>query len=288
MPYYPLKFQKGKRHKIYIESKGKQVASKAYVIQLALEKALKDETHITEIDFIPCSYVLQLHGWVDRESDLFRNCVKMKAFVIKQIKAGKDPARVLEKKGIGKFHYDLRVLKLSAATWFGATLFSAPWLGTAKKKALGSAKGIQISTKAGKKTTKWLAHIGKEKGFKERADKLFWMKVKCGYWPPGSTANPTKNQYAYMIRIDYGRAVLHRREPDFTDISFYGSLLEGRYFNRLVKRKTEKGEQINFYFWKAIKGQFSKALMLQVAKGDIELSPIEAVRAARGKVPKKI
>jgi hypothetical protein len=278
MPYFPLKFKKGKNYKIYIESKGKEVASKAHVIQLALEKALKDETHITEIDFIPVSFTLQLHGWTDKESDEFRNCKKMKAFVMKQIKLGKDPARVLEKKGMGKWHYDLRILKLSASTWFGATLFSAPWLATAEKKSLGSAKGIQITTKEGKKTTKWLGRVGKDKGFKERADKLFWMNVICGYWAPGSVANPTKNQYAYMIRIDFGRGVLHRREPDFTDFSLYGNLLKGRYFNRLVKRKTEKGSKINFYFWKAAKGEFEKDLMLKVAKGDIELSPIETAK----------
>ena len=288
MPYFPLKLKKGKNYKIYIESKGKQVASKAHVIQLALQKALKDETHITEVDFIPASFTLQLHGWTDKESYPFRSCPKMKAFVMKQIRAGKDPARVLEEKGIGKWHYDLRILKLSAATWFGATLFSAPWLATATKKTLGSTKGIQVATKAGKETTKWLGQVKKDKGFKERADRLFWMKVKCGYWPPNSTANPTKHQYAYMIRIDSGRGVLHRREPDFTDYSLYGKLLKGRYFNRLVKRETEKGKQINFYFWKANKGQFLESLMLQVAKGDVELSPIEVTKVTKGDQPKEI
>lgn len=294
-PYLPVEIKKGKKFKVYVESKTKMVASKAHVLRLALKEALKDELHVTEIDFIPATFVLQMHGWVSREDDPFRSCAKMKAFALKQIRAGRDPIRVLEKKGIGKWHYDGRVLKKSAPVWWGFTNFSAPWLGTAEKKAMGTVKGIQVITKAGRKTTKWLAAQAKEKGveMKEKADRLFWMKVKCGYWPPGSTANPTRFQHAYMILIDSGRCVIHRREADFTDVSFLGTLLKGRYFNRLVERKLKEDEDakkktaVNYYFWKAKKGQFSETLMRQVAKGDIELSPLSAVKAAKGKVPEK-
>jgi len=621
MPYLPVKIKKGKNFKTYLESKEKMVASKAHVLQLALREALKDETHITEIDFIPGRFVLQLHGWISREEDPFKNCKKMQAFAMKEIKAGRDPLKMIEKKVGGKWHYDLRILKRSAPcfddqtevlteegwklfsdltkknivatlgenwnliykkplglfkqyykgdviscasrsfnmvvtplhqcyfkilnckrkgdfkkwhayeifgkkgqftrkvnwtghkensdwfeflgfwfaegsarfgrlngrceinlsqrkenefyvdnllnrisfimpkrwskyrakdgcirwsyynkliskefsqygkskdrkipdfirfadrkalraflkgftigdgsyrekrdwvlyssskilidqlqelaikagyisnvrthkisenrfsknpiwklcisvsekrdrtvseiikkhwrwipykgfvydvnmpntiilvrrkgayhwsyrTWFGQTFFSAPYSGIVKKKAMGTVKGLQVITAAGRKTTEWLAEQAEEKGvgIKEKQDRLFWMKVKCGYWPPGSTANPTRQEYAYMFLIDQGLCVVHRREADFTDISFLGTLLNGRYFNRLVEResKDEKGKkkiEINFYCWKAKKGQFPEDLIRKVAKSEIELSPLSAVKAAKGEELEKI
>ena len=296
MPYLPLKPIKGKHYKVYVESKEKLLPSKAHAIELALREALKDETHIEKIDYIPAYFVLQSHGWVKRENDPFKSAKKLKKFMKQQIKKGKDPIRVLEKKGMGKWHYDLRIWKLSAPSWFGFTYFSAPWKGTPEKKTQGTAKGVQVITEVGRKLTKWLqekAFKGKGERFKERLDRLYWMKVDEGYWPPGSKANPTKKEWAYMIKIDSGPAVIHRREIDFTDVTFLGKLLNGRYYNRLVERKLKPDELpktyklkrptgVFFYMWKA-KHQFDPKLMLKVAKGEIELSPLEKTDSAKKK-----
>jgi len=303
MPYLPVKLVKGKHYKVYVESKEKMIPSKAHLLSKALGKALKEEIHVEEIDFIPSVFVLQTHGWVSPEADPFKSAEKMKKFQLAAIKAGKDPIRVVEKKGMGKWHYDLRIWKLTAPTWFGVTFFSAPWKGTAEKKVQGTIKGAQAWVPEGKKLEKWMIEEAQKKAppgepIVERKDRLFWMKVKQAYWPPGAPANPTKKQWAYMMMIDYGPAVLHRREADFIDCTFLGNLLKGRYYDRLVARKLSPEELpvtykkkvpygLFYYFWKAKKGQFPLDLMEKVARGDIELSPVEQFKVLRGVKPAK-
>jgi hypothetical protein len=298
-PYLPVRLSPGKHFKVYVESGKAMAPSKSHAIELALKESLKDEEHVTEVDFVPGMFVLQMHGWLSKEVDPNKNAAKMQAEAIKLIKAGKDPVREFEKRGWGKWHYDLRTWKFSAPTWFGLTIFSAPWKGTAENKALGTVKGVGVLTSEGDKTQKFLLNRVEAQGkeLTEKRDNLFWLKVKKAYWAPGTVANPTKNQWSYMFVIDKGYAVIHRRENDFVDVTYLGKYLNGRYFDRLVARSVKEDEQpksykkkfaLNFYFWKAKQGQFDSDLIKKVATQEISLSPLEKTEAAKGTQPEVI
>ena len=130
-------------------------------------------------------------------------------------------------------------------------------------------KGYQVLVPGGKKLAKFLAERAQKElaanGVAERMDRIEWMKVKGQWFLPNSPGNPTKKLPAFMIAIEfYEPAVIHRRELDFFDITYFGKYLKGRYFNRLVERKLKDSEMtvyqkkagkpvygLYFYFWKS-------------------------------------
>jgi len=286
MAYLPRKIQPGKHYALYSEAK-QRVKTKARLLKEALGKALKENKHEEYIDFIPAKFTLQLHGWVSEGSDMTK-LSDVQVVINKALKAGKDPLKAVDSHD-AKSHYDLRIQKKSASTWFGLTPFRAPWTGTAKNKVLGTVKGYQSIVPGGKKLSKFLLEradkeMAKE-GIAERQDRIEWMKVKNQWFKPNSPGNPTKNLPAFMIAIEFFKpAVLHRRELDFIDCTFLGNHLKGRFYNRLVERELKASELMNwqlkavksgtvkhfysvkFYFWKA-KDQFDSKEMLQVALG---------------------
>lgn len=286
MAFIPRKVLKKKHYAIYPEAKDK-VKTKARLLKEALGVALKEGEHAAFIDFIPAKFALQLHGWISEDSDI-KNLKQVQDIIKKALKENEDPLKAVSKHKI-KSHYDLRIQKRTAPTWFGLTPFRSPWTGTAENKVMGTVKGYQSLVPGGKKLQKFLLEradkeLAKE-GIAERQDRLEWMKIKAQWFPPGSPGNPTKNLPAYMIAIEFFKpAVLHRRQLDFFDITFLGDYLKGRFYNRLVERKLTEADLmewqkeaikldqaktfyvLNFYFWKA-KNQFDNKEMLQVALG---------------------
>lgn len=284
MAYLPRKIVEGKHYAVYKKANGK-VKTKASLLKEALKLATKKAGHEEWIDFIPAKFSLQCHGWFPPNT--FKNLKEVQDFVNTSLKAGRDPAKDIEKQKGGKFHYDLRIQKATAPTWTGLTPFRAPWTGTAENKVMGTIKGYQSLVPGGKKLEKFLLEqadkeMAKE-GIAERRDRLEWMKIKAQWFPPNSPGNPQKNQDAVMIAIEFFKpAVLHRRKLDFIDCTFLGDHLKGRYYNRLVERKVSEDELLewqkedikkgrskefyilNFYFWKA-KNQFDLKEMLQIA-----------------------
>ncbi len=270
MVYLPRKVVKGKHYAVYKDAK-KPVKTKARLLKEALGTAVKEDEHAEWIDFIPAKFTLQIHGWFPPET--WNNLSECKLFLKTVLKEGKDPVKEFEKRG-GKFHYDLRIKKRTAPSWFGLTPFRAPWTGTVENKVLGTVKGYQSITPGGKILRKFLAEKAEKsmakEGIAERRDRIEWMKIKGQWFKPNSPGNPQKNQAAVMMAIEfYKPAALHRRELDFFDITFFGDYLKGRYYNRLVERKIttdklmewqkeaikiKKAKEfydLNFYFWKA-------------------------------------
>lgn len=269
---------KGERYMVYKEAKDK-VKTKARLLKEALSIAEESEEHAEEIDFIPSKFTLQLHGWLSEDSPVYemKSSARMPYIqneIRKFLKAGQDPLKQIEKKIKAKSHYDLRIQKRTAPTWFGLTPFRAPWTGTADNKVLGTVKGYQVLTPGGKKLQRFLAEQAEKEmakeGVAERRDRIEWMKIKAQWFPKNSPGNPTKNLDAYMVAIEfYKPACLHRRELDFFDITFFGDYLKGRFYNRLVERKMNREEMtewqkeaidkkkakafynLSFYFWKA-------------------------------------
>jgi len=295
MTYLPREKVSGKHYAVYKEAKGK-VKTKAALLKTALGIAAAGDKHQKWIDFIPAKFTLQIHGWFPVGT--FKNLKEVQDFVKQSLKAGGDPVKDLEKKKGGKFHYDLRIQKATAPTWFGLTPFRAPWTGTMDNKVMGTVKGYQSIAPGGEKLQKFLMEqadkeMAKE-GVAERRDRLEWMKIKGQWFPPNSPGNPQKNEEAVMVSIEYFKpAVLHRRELDFVDCTFLGDYLKGRYYNRLVERKVNPGElmewqkkdiasgkakafyNLSFYFWKA-KDQFNPKEMIQIALGKRTKERIQA------------
>lgn len=168
-------------------------------------KALEDDRHIPYVYYVPADFVLQKHWW------------------------GK------------KAHYDLRIHKKNAVTWFGFTLFKNP-LKFLKNKIMAIGKGY------GKLV---VPNYGKRPKLESLGD-IKWMTFS-GEIPIGSPGNPTKNYIAYMKIIDKGKCIIHRREKDFFDGTFFGKKLKGRYYIRLVNFNGEP----KMFFWRA-KRQFTK------------------------------
>ncbi len=282
--YLPRKIKKSEHFAVYKEAKG-EVKTKAAVLKEALGIAVSEDEHQKWIDFIPAKFTLQVHGWFPKGT--FKNLKEAVDFIHASLKAGGDPVKDLEKKKGGKFHYDLRIQKATAPTWFGLTPFRAPWTGTMENKVMGTVKGYQSIAPGGAKLQKFLMEqadkeMAKE-GIAERQDKLEWMKIKAQWFPVDSPGNPQKNEEAIMVAIEFFKpAVLHRRELDFVDCTFLGDYLKGRFYNRLVERKVNPNEllewqkkdiaegkakefyDLSFYFWKA-KDQFDLKEMLQIA-----------------------
>ncbi len=279
MVFIPRKVLKGKHYAIYRGAKT-PIKTKARLLKEALGKIAEEDEHVEWIDFIPAKFTLQLHGWFSSDSPVYKikgnsnRIAQVQAVIKKALKAGKDPLKIIDKEEKAKSHYDLRIQKASAPSWFGLTPFRAPWTGTIENKVLGTVKGYASIFPGGKKLGKFLLEKAESvlaiQGIAERRDRVEWMKVKAQWFPKDSPGNPTKNLDAYMIAIEYYKpAVLHRRELDFFDITFFGEYLNGRYYNRLVEReiatdklmewqkkaisqgRTKKFYDLSFYFWKA-------------------------------------
>jgi len=248
------------------------IKTKAATLKEALKIAEKVESHAEFIDFIPAKFTLQIHFWFDEGA--FKNIGEIKNFISKALKDGKDPVKEIEKAGKGKAHYDLRIKKRTAPSWFGLTPFRAPWTGTVEDKVLGTVKGYQSLSPGGEKLQTFLAEAAEKsmakEGISERRDRIEWMQIKAQWFPIDSPGNPQKNQPAAMVAIEFFKpASLHRRQLDFFDITFFGDYLKGRYFNRLVERKMNEDEMtdwqkeaikqgkakaffnLSFYFWKS-------------------------------------
>jgi hypothetical protein len=254
------KAEKGKRYQLYKGAKGK-VKTKARLLKEALGKAVIEDEHAEFIDFTPAKFTLQVHAWASEGSDI-KNLTDAKRVIKTALQQGKDPVKEVDRHK-AKAHYDLRIKKRTAPSWFGLTPFRAPWTGTAENKVLGTVKGYQVLTPGGKKLQKFLAEKAQKEmakeGVAERMDRIEWMKVKAQWFPPGSPGNPTKELPAFMIAIEfYKPCCIHRRELDFFDVSFFGDYLKGRYYNRLVERKM-KAEELNIWQREAIKKGKAKA-----------------------------
>lgn len=315
MPYIPHKVEKGKHYAVYTSSlKGAQsVKTKSALLREALKKAEALQEHEEWIDFVPGKFSLQLHGWLNPASDL-KNVKQVEAVIKQALKNGKDPLKEVDSHK-AKSHYDLRIKKNTSNTWFGLTFFSCPWEGSVTKKTLGSAKGYQILLKEGKKLqtflNEFIEQAAASEGVAERRDRIEWMHVKHQWFKPYSPGNPTKKENAFMVAIEYMKpCVIHRRELDFIDATFFGNYLKGRYFDRLVARKLKTSElmgwqkqaidqgkvksfsQLHFYFWKA-KQQwdghpYTMEQVKKVALGKIELDKIPAPPAKGTSKTKKV
>ena len=271
MAYLARKVLSDKHYAIYKDAKT-PTKTKARLLKEALMAASKDKGHVEEIDFIPSKFTLQLHGWVGEDSDL-KNLTDVEKLIKESLASGKDPLRMLEKHKAAT-HYDLRVKKNTANTWFGMTPFRSPWEGTITNKVMGTVKGYQSLTPGGEVLQKFLNEDAErsmaKEGIAERRDRTEWLKVKSQWFKPGSPGNPTKKLPAFMVAIEfYKPACIHRRSIDFFDITFFGDHLKGRYYNRLVPRKLKTEElmewqkkdirdgkakefyKLAFYFWKA-------------------------------------
>lgn len=297
--YLPRKVVKGRHYAEYKPG----VKTKAAVLKEALKIAIKEGKHAFWIDFIPSVFTLQVHGWFDPGA--FKNIADIKRKAIALADRKKDVAREFEKKGWGKWHYDLRVQKKTAPTWFGVTPLSAPYLGTPENKVMTSVKGYQAIAPGGKALQKFLKEKAEAamaaRGVAERRDRLEWLKVKAQWFPVNSPGNPQKNQEAAMVALDfYEPACLHRRSFDFIDVTFFGKYLSGRYYIRLVERKLSEDELtewqkekikegktkafwgIAFYLWKAKQqwgspgSKYSEEQVRKAALGKITLDRIPA------------
>lgn len=293
MVYLPTKPVKGKHYEIYKEAKG-IVKSKSQLLKEALQRSLKIAEHADFVDFIPAKFTLQLHGWFKPDAkEGYTKLSEVVAQIKSALNSGKDPIKGLR----GKWHYDLRVWKLTAPTWFGMTLFRAPWTGTMTNKVQGVVKGYQSLVPGSKALEKFLSGVAQKKivteGVRERQDRLEWMKIKGQWFDINSPGNPQKNEPAVMVAIEfYEPAVLHRRQLDFIDLTFLGKYLKGRFYYRLVERKKSPEElqkwqvqeiqehnkpmyALFFYLWKA-KDQFDMTEMMKVATQKFIKDPIPA------------
>lgn len=284
---------KGKHYEIYREAKG-HIPTKAAVGKVALKKALEIAQHAEYIEFIPAKFTLQIHGWFNQGT--FKNLSDVKKVISSSLKKGEDPVKNLEKIA-GKWHYDCRIVKIGAPSWFGLTFFRAPWTGTPENKVQGLVKGYYALAPGGEKLLRFLKERAEKvlatEGVSERRDRLEWIEIKERWFKPEESGSPT-HQPGVMIAIEYQKpAVVHRRQLDFIDVTFLGQYLKGRYYHRLVERKLNEDELtewqkqrikegkakafygLYFYFWQA-KNQFDLNEMLKVAQGKIFKEKISA------------
>lgn len=229
--------------------------ARAEALRRALHIAAADVAHIEKLDFIPSHFVLQWHGWGDKE------------FLAS-----------LGARGTGKSHFDLRIQKLTAPSWFGLTLFSDPTKAPTKGlRHLGTVKGYERLVWGSRKEPQEHGEKVKEREGEisplrgghavpqvrkrglEGMGEMKWMSYE-GMVRPGGPGNPTRNLWSRMKIVDRGPAVLHRRELDFVDVTLIGKKLRGRHFHRLVKgptkeekeagRESELGKAVRYYFWR--------------------------------------
>jgi len=232
--------------------------ARAEALRRGLHIAAREKRHVETLDFIPAHFIVQWHGWGDAEF-----------------------LSSLGGRGRGKSHYDLRVQKLTAPTWFGLTLFTDPTKAPTKgQRHLGTVKGYEslvwgrgkkkpaehgakVKEKAGEVSPLRGGHAlpttRKGGGF-EQFGEIKWMSFE-GRVRPGGPGNPTRNLWSRMKIVDQGPAVLHRRELDFVDVTLLGDKLRGRWFMRLVKGATKEERAkpeterlhrraIRWYFWR--------------------------------------
>lgn len=212
--------------------------ARAEALRRALHIAAGDVEHVEKLDFIPAHFILQWHGWGDAE-------------FLKSLGA----------RGRGKSHYDLRVQKLTAPTWFGLTLFTDPTKPPTKgKRHLGTVKGYEQLVWGGKKPKGGHAVPQVRKKGIESMGEMKWMSFE-GRVRPGGPGNPSRNLWSRLKIVDEGPAVVHRRELDFVDATLLGDRLRGRWFMRLVKGATKEERQkpeteklhrkaVRWYFWR--------------------------------------
>jgi len=208
--------------------------ARAEALRRALHIAGRENVHLEKLDFVPAHFIIQWHGWGDAE---FLNSLGVQ--------------------GRGKGHFDLRVQKLTAPTWFGLTLFTDPTKAPTKgKRHLGTVKGYESLVWGGKKPAEHGAKVKekarevsplrgghavpqvRKKGL-ESMGEIKWMSFE-GRVRPGGPGNPSRNLWSRMKIVDEGPAVVHRRELDFVDMTLLGDRLRGRWFMRLVKGATKE------------------------------------------------
>ena len=269
-----MKLAPGQHYKIYLDH---GLPSKAELGRRGLQEALKLGTHDPKkiCDFIPIESTVQLHAW---GSFKFKGLKAIKEFVMRHINDDD-----LEEKLGGKIHYDIRHQKLRAPSWAGCTAFRQPWKGTAESKVQGLFKGVMQLTKPGAKLR---AKIKAEYGFAPtkvatESGVPKWMDAEY-YISPGQ-ARTTNRWPEVMILIEHRiPSVLHRRDFDFMDVTYFGRYMKGRYYYRLVSRKLKEEEKPKtyrgpetkeyVYIWKA-KDQFDENTMWRIAKGKIKIMP---------------
>jgi len=237
--------------------------ARAEALRRALQIAGKDKEHLNVVDFVPARFVLQRHSWG------------------------------------AKAHYDLRIQKLTAPSWFGITLFTDPRGAPTKgEKHMGTVKGYEalvwrkgvaehgakVKEQVGRpsplhKGGETSAHpapsahgglpTARSKRF-ESMGEVKWMQYE-GRIPPGGPGNPTRNEVAEMKIMDSGPAVIHRRELDFIDVTLLGHSLRGRYFHRLVSYPSG----VNFFFWRwKAEPKNWLSTMARVAARKLNLAPM--------------
>ncbi|GAI24002.1 unnamed protein product, partial [marine sediment metagenome] len=265
-----------KRYKVYTAT---GIPTKAELTKRAYKLAEEMDVHEEFIDFIPIRYTLQYHFW-GRDLE-FGKVAEYKA----KCRAANWNIRRLEK-GLAnvpahKGHFDLRVQKFTAPSWFGQTLYREPWTGRAEpgKRVEGGAKGYMQLTRLGKKLRKMIE--GMRTGAGQTVGLGKWMKfdgeLRGAKRGAGETELPE-----YMLIVERGIGVMHRRELDFIDVTYCGfegedwkkAKMVGRYFNRLVRRKVAEEERpktfkrayvTKWYFWLA-KTQFDMNVMRACAE----------------------
>ena len=293
----------GKHYRVYAKS---DIPSRAELLREALQIAEEKGKHETHLMFIPCVFTLQIHGWginlkhpvLRKLTDLveagqtgrakalektpaFRNAL---GWIRKTAMSWTDRERKIDSELGGKWHYDIRIQKVTSPTWFGATLFNAPWLGEPGHKVQGTVKGFEILTAKGKKLHEQVRLEAQAKP--ERVGEQEWMRTQGVFYPGEGGTLAIRHVPSFMVLLELREpAVLHRRDLDFFDITLIGKKLQGRYFDRLVERelseeekaKYQKGESVRehfWYWWKAKEEeQFSEKLMYQVFSGKIKLQP---------------
>mgnify|MGYP000480478108 CR=1 FL=1 len=123
-------------------------------------------------------------------------------------------------------HFDIRIRPEGSKTWFGFALKKDPRKLKPGQRTIAPPKGVRKSD----------VKEGSEYSPREIKN-MYWFNVKYDEFPPGFPGNWTKHYITAIERIDQGRCVIHRRENDFLDVTFYGKDLKGRWYFRLVEPK---------------------------------------------------
>jgi len=126
---------------------------------------------------------------------------------------------VLQEHGWGKkVHYDLRFGAPRTKRMWGWTCFSKPSF-----------------TDGGAKTR------CQEKKYHDPK----WMDFDKKTIPPGQPGNPTKNLNAWITKIDTGTYEYICRKPNFLELVFHGTLMDGRYLWRHIEVKHQSQKTID-------------------------------------------
>lgn len=297
----PWKVVEGKRYRVYRKW---GLPSRAEQLRRALAIAEKAGVHEKFVMFRPGEFTLQIHGWglklkmpylaqlttlVQEKKIKTRKQVNNKLLnnaleKVKRIALNwKSYDRKIDSALGGKWHWDLRMRKFTAPNWFGVTLFNAPWLGTPEHRVLGTVKGFEKLTPAGKVLRKKEELWAEAHGVKF-AD-IKWMEVDKDVYLPGEKGSLTPRIVpSFIVTLEMKQPlVIHRRDVDFLDGTFLGKKLVGRYFDRLVRREVSEEEKPKYlkgkkvetrqWFWWKSKDQFDLALMKDVATAKTRLVP---------------